>query len=143
MTGFLALGVLTAKRMAPPQQAAGARGAAAEGQRWLHPQRLGGGVVSRRDAGGASRRRAADRTGRGFADDVGGGAGNAGDAKHSPSPGLRVSAGLWLDRSFHHADSRDPGLPQIEPTKPMPIIQPTGLGTRTSPTADPTNRGAR
>jgi hypothetical protein len=142
MTGFLALGALTAKRMAPPQQAAGARGAAAERQQWLRPQRLGGGVVSRRDAAGASRRRAADRTGRGFADDVGDGVGNARDAKHSPSPGLRVPADLWLDRSFHHADGRDAELPEIEPTKPMAIIQPTDLGTH-SPTADPTNRGAR
>ena len=143
MTGFLALGVLTAKRMAPLQHAAGARGAAAEGQQWLGPQRLGGGVGFRRDAAGASRRRAAHRTGRGFADDVGDGVGNAGDAKHSPSPGLRVPADLWLDRFFHHADSRDAELPEIEPTNPMPIIQPTDLGTHTSPTADPTNRGAR
>lgn len=105
MTGFLALGVLTAKRMAPPQQPAGARG---------------------------------DRTGRGFADGVGDGVGNARDAKHSPSGPCRP-----LARSvFHHAGSRDAELPEIEPTNPMPIIQPTDLGTH-SPTADPTNRGAR
>ena len=141
MTGLLALGVVTAKRMAPPQQAAGARAATAEGQQWLGRRRLGGGVVSRRDAAGASRRRAAERTRRGLADDVGDGVGNAGDAKHSPSPGL--PAGLWLDRFFHHADSRDAEVAEIERTNPMPIIQPTDLGTHTCPTADPTNRGAR
>jgi hypothetical protein len=127
MTGFLALGVLTAKLMTPPQQAARARGAAAQGQQWLRP-----------------RRSAADRTGRGFADDVGTVSAMPGmGMPSSPSPGSGSPAGLWLDRSFHHADSRDAQLREIEPTNPMPITQPTDLGTHTSPTADPTNRGER